>query len=108
MQNKKIERKIYAPEGGWKPQAFYVVEVSFNESNPIHLDIFYTGFLNNGNPAGYNKFIFAEGSTISAAIYMKPVKFLTSFDSYNHGGLFGDLPRIMDTPRCIVDSGEEL
>lgn len=48
------ERTIIAPEGGWEPRTYYVAEVASRPTNPIHRAIFYSGFLNNGEPAGYN------------------------------------------------------
>ena len=48
------ERTIIAPEGGWEPRTYYVVEVASRPTNPIHRAIFYSGFLNKGEPAGYN------------------------------------------------------
>jgi len=43
------------PEGGWEPQCFYVVEVSFRRGNPEHRSLFYSGFLtDSGVPSGYN------------------------------------------------------
>lgn len=48
------ERTIIPPEGGWVPRTYYVVEVASRPSNLIHRAIFYSGFLNEGVPAGYN------------------------------------------------------
>ena len=43
------------PEGGWKQNTFYFVEVAWNINNPIHPAIFYSGFLDSkGNPDGYS------------------------------------------------------
>lgn len=44
----------FAPEGGWKERAYYVVLVSFREGNPEHKAILYTGFLNSGEPGSYS------------------------------------------------------
>jgi hypothetical protein len=46
----------FAPKGGWKERAYYVVEVCFNKDNPIHKAILYTGFLNgeDKSPGGYS------------------------------------------------------
>ena len=46
----------FAPKGGWKERAYYVVEVCFNKDNPTHKAILYTGFLNRENKSlgGYS------------------------------------------------------
>lgn len=46
----------FAPEGGWKPQTYYVVLVQFRPTNSPHRSIFYSGFLNgnDGGPGGYS------------------------------------------------------
>jgi len=48
------KRIIPLPEG-WKERTLYLVDVSYRPSNPIHRSVFYTGFLHNGNPCGYNE-----------------------------------------------------
>lgn len=51
----KIQGTVIAPEGGWKPSTYYLVEVSFRSTNPIHHAIFYTGFLDQeGQPENYS------------------------------------------------------
>lgn len=83
------EKSISAPKGGWKEQAYYIVEASFASTNPIHRYIFFTGFLNGGKwkpgvekpqlgiPGGYNQFLNIEdGATIKDAYYLLPVHLL--------------------------------
>ena len=43
------------PAGGWKPQTYYVADVSVNPQNPLFRAIIFSGFLNgkNGRPGGY-------------------------------------------------------
>jgi len=48
---------VIPPKGGWVKSTYYIVWASFSEGNPIHKYIFYSGFLNNGEPAGYNGFL---------------------------------------------------
>ncbi len=50
------ERKIDKPVFGWSAHCYYLVDVAFSASNPIHRAILYTGFLDNGEPAGYANF----------------------------------------------------
>lgn len=48
---------VEVPEGGWQPETFYVVEVSYNPYNPSHKALLYTGFLDaRGVPCGYAEF----------------------------------------------------
>ena len=53
---KSKEWSASAPRGGWKEETYYVVEVSFRNTNPKHRAILYTGFLNesNGMPENYS------------------------------------------------------
>jgi len=47
--------KIIPPKDGWKASTYYVVEVAYKSSNPIHRSILYTGFLNkDGTPGSYS------------------------------------------------------
>lgn len=48
---------IIPPKGGWKERTWYHVEVAFTNTNPIHGALFYSGFLHDGNPAGYNTLV---------------------------------------------------
>lgn len=45
--------QIIPPSDGWEPQTYYVVDVSFNSANPVHRSIFFSGFLDFGEQAGY-------------------------------------------------------
>lgn len=67
---------IFAPENGWKPSAYYIIEIAYHEHNPIHKSILYTGFLNNkGEPDSYNG-VFLQGdveNNFSNAYYLRPI-----------------------------------
>jgi len=71
------KKEIIPPEGGWKENTYYIVEVSFRKTNPVHRKIFYSGFLDGGFPAGYNQ-LFAGRDTgfvsIKDAFYLKVLK----------------------------------
>ena len=42
----------------WKSETWYLVDVSYRKTNPIHRALFFTGFLNiDGKPGGYNMII---------------------------------------------------
>jgi len=94
-----MKRKIIKPLLGWKSQTWYLVDVAYNEHNPIYRDLFYTGFLNGKeggflpwrkkNPGGYNSitcfgphynFITCQGSAkeISEVFYLKPIKIVAT------------------------------
>ena len=46
---------IKQPEGGWKKRTYYKVLVKLSKSNVEHTSIFFSGYLHNGKPSGYNK-----------------------------------------------------
>ncbi len=45
---------IIGPSTGWKADTYYLVDAAFNKHNPVHRSIFYSGFLRDGKPDGYN------------------------------------------------------
>lgn len=78
------QRTILEPEGsftqkgGWEEQTYYVVDVAFGPSNPIHRRILYVGFLNGRVPlsGGYTCLLRADGDDVSdpnKLHYLKPV-----------------------------------
>lgn len=76
MQTKRINI-IIPPEGGWKPQTYYHVEISSSPSNPIHGGLFYSGFLDErGNPCGYNELLhpWDEHPSCQELYYIKALK----------------------------------
>ena len=48
---------IIPPKGGWKDRTYYIVKVAFSSGNVIHKSLFYSGFLTDGKPCGYNMII---------------------------------------------------
>lgn len=99
MQGNK-KQYIYPPKGGWKQNAYYIVDVAFSINNPIHRRIFYTGFLNDGQPAGYNHFDsdYEDGQlTISDATYVK-ARHLIATEKQMRDGEFR-------TPLMLIDGG---
>ncbi len=36
---------IVPPEGGWKPRTYYIIDVAYSGTNPIHKSIMYSSFL---------------------------------------------------------------
>ena len=77
MQNK---RNIKEPEEGWKERTFYLVDVSWNDNNPVHRAIFYSGLLNgeDGEPGAYNVVWspYYEGTVVSPGQGIAHVRFL--------------------------------
>ena len=45
---------VIPPVNGWKDETYYIVKVAFASGNIIHKVIFYSGFLQDGKPCGYN------------------------------------------------------
>jgi len=78
------KRTIIKPDGGWKPQTYYVVEAAFTHSNPIHRYIFFSGFINSkGDPSGYNEIYGTEGASYSSVHYIKAVDILAYEDLHD-------------------------
>ena len=50
-----IKKGTYiAPKGGWDAQTHYIVDAAFTSGNPIKRYVFYSGFISDGLPSGYN------------------------------------------------------
>lgn len=84
-------KTIIPPKFGWQESTWYLVEVSYRKSNPIHNALFYSGFLNGPGlegergPGGYNGFIPLNGPDFEdlpkkfhEAHYLRVVKALVS------------------------------
>lgn len=74
------ENTVIGPEEGWESSTYYVVEVAFSKTNVIYQCIFYSGFLSDGKPAGYNCFLsptMEERVSLHQAYYVKVVRRLT-------------------------------
>lgn len=82
----KKKQTIIPPEGGWKPQTVYLVEVSFNHQNPIHRALFKTGFLNGpkNGPGGYNELWgrYERTYEIHQVYYMKAIREVCSEEDF--------------------------
>jgi len=69
------DRTVLPPDDGWQGQAYYIVDVAYNVHNPVHRTIFYSGFLQNGEPAGYSKLWESnKPDIISNLHYLRAVK----------------------------------
>ena len=71
------------PPDGWEERTYYIVEASFSVGNPIHQYIFFTGFLQDGKPGGYNQFCSGSSDTFYSyghAYYLKPIHKLAADD----------------------------
>ena len=55
-----MTRQKPPPKGGWKERTYYSVLASFFSTNPLHVYVFYSGFLQDGKPCGYNEFCCTE------------------------------------------------
>ena len=49
----EVERLIEPPEGGWKAQTWYLVNVAFNPTNPVHRAVLAVGFMHDDGPGAY-------------------------------------------------------
>ena len=78
-------RGIIPPKFGWVEHQYYEVEASFSKGNPVSTYVFYSGFLTDGQPSGYNCILShtVEGKpSISDVYYLKSIKRLevSSYD----------------------------
>lgn len=68
---------VIGPKGGWKDRTYYSVWVCFNANNPAHKAIFYSGFLTDGKPCGYNELwnpTWDETYSIEEIYYLEVIK----------------------------------
>ena len=84
------EQIIIPPEGGWRECTVYLVAVSWRPENPIHRALFHSGFLHEGNPAGYNQVLYLTGgeglhhpSNISRVHYLKAIKVVAESEDFD-------------------------
>lgn len=84
---------IVPPPGGWKSETYYRVMVSFSKRQPIFESIFYSGFLDYGNPTWHCRMFTHDygtdvyGSIIEQIYYMCVVEELyqeIDFDAYSN------------------------
>lgn len=77
------ESKILPPTEGWKEHTYYLVEVSYRPSNPVHLAIFAVGFLREGVPGNYSEVwtnTYDSSEPFSKVHYLKVLKELVTID----------------------------
>lgn len=76
----KIKRgTVIPPKEGWNPRTYYIVEVAFSSSNVIHKTLFYSGFLTDSKPCGYNTLFspnYEENYSIKDVYYLKAIETL--------------------------------
>lgn len=77
------QARIIPPPKGWEESTWYIVDVAYSVSNVIHRALFYTGFLSEEKPSGYNMLVspgYEDPCRYSDAIYLKAVGRLFSED----------------------------
>jgi hypothetical protein len=88
-----MTQTIFPPINGWKEHTLYLVDVSMNAGNPMHKALFYSGFLQDGWPCGYNGITSMIPSNdegpreIHSVYYMKVIKELYTHDATQCQGL---------------------
>lgn len=50
-----VDPKLVYPSDGWANRSLYLVRISHNPYNPVYEAFFWTGFVQNGVPGGYNR-----------------------------------------------------
>ena len=76
-------RKSYrsSPIGGWKNNTYYIVDVQFSQTNPIHRKIFYSGYITNEIPGAYNFFASSENPLkYTDTFYLEVIKEIGDLD----------------------------
>ena len=78
--------QVLPPKEGWKNHTYYLVEVSFSQSNPVHLAILGVGFVGinapKGVPGNYSEIwcnAYSRPYKFREAHYIKAIKELVSF-----------------------------
>ena len=77
----------------WKERTWYLVDVSYSEFNPIHRALFFTGFLHDGKPGGYNMITsscYARPFSYREAYYLKVIREIVSSEEFKSSG---ELPK---------------
>lgn len=74
-----VDKKgIIPPDGGWEERSWYLVEVSYFKGNPIHQSLFFTGFLQEGQPGGYNSVVPIHGTADHQHTQINDVRYLNA------------------------------
>lgn len=75
---------IEKPKEGWKELTWYLVEVAYNKFNVIHRALFFSGFLFDGKPGGYNMFVSegygGEALSYRDAYYLKVIRVIITHE----------------------------
>ena len=77
---------FYKPKEGWKPHTWYLIDVAYRNTNPIHRAVLHTGFLDNDEPSSYNFIVAPSYGPVEygSAHYLKPIRVVATpadFDS---------------------------
>ena len=79
----KIKRTIHTPIDGWKERTWYLCDVAFSSTNPVHSIMYFTGFLTeDGKPSGYSHLHSLNSETnfsIGEVFYLNPIRILHNF-----------------------------
>jgi len=63
--------KSGVPDDCWSPHTYYSVAVAFSKDNPIHADVFYSGYLDSkGQPSQYAGFMHAKEKNFHDCYFM--------------------------------------
>lgn len=76
---------IKGPDNGWEEEAVYLVDVSFNENNPIHRSVLFSGFLHNGEPGNYHMLCntsYERNFELKDVYYLKVIRKIASKEDF--------------------------
>lgn len=95
MEIRRVDTFKWTPIGGWKTNTWYLIDVSFGKTNPIHRAVLYTGFVReDGEPGGYNIVVnpsYDQMFKYSELYYVKPVRLIVEEDEFCNASY--DLPK---------------
>ena len=97
-------RTIIPLAEGWLEKSYYVVDIAVKQGSVIHKAIFYTGFLHNGEPWGYNSIgVFNQDDTIRCLqdlFYCRAVKLIGKLEDYK----IGEVTKLIKTVSNRIES----
>ncbi len=112
-----MKQYIFPPIEGWEKETWYLVEISFKDTNPVHQSLFYSGYLNGGDydfktneflnlfPGSYNMIInpsYEYAADLKDVYFLRVIKKLISLSSIKNKIIMPD-DRIKELESNVED-----